>query len=241
MRISFNGTLAPYTYNCPYAHKLRNICKIYPSAKDEEEKPESDELSKRQLGIQNHELCNKYIVGDIEEIDFATDYIEWAKNPKIDEIVTCEQEEFYELDMSFIGNSFTEDLKKRDHIYCRKDVVISSPYSTTVLDWKFGNSEYGITKYYDEVEFFIALEAAKNPDIGEWNAIVHFPVEDYTLPKKTYGPTTISRLQLRYTKRIERILNDRFYRPNPGRVRCRFCDYRSEEAGGTGDCEYSFL
>jgi hypothetical protein len=109
------------------------------------------------------------------------------------------------------------------------------------MDLKFGNPDYGAAKYYDETCFFLAMLGGEYPDIGEFETVVHFPIYDYSLPKRKYTIFQLARLQTSYRMRIEQILNDKMFKPKPSKQHCRFCDQRSEEAGGTGVCTYSVM
>lgn len=233
MHITFNGVIAPYTYACPYAHKLRNIFKIYPPKKEAEETA-SDVLSAREEGILEHDAVRDYLLGIREEYDYNTKWVEWAKEQ---EQLQVEVQEFYNLDFERLPSK----PEKGDYVSTRMDVIVRDPARHTVVDWKYGNIDYGAARYYDEVEFFTCMEAASNPDVGEWRIIIHFPKDDYTLPIKTYGPTQMSRLVESYGRRIDAIMSDHFMRPKPEYLRCRLCSYRSEEAGGCGECEYTVV
>lgn len=110
-----------------------------------------------------------------------------------------------------------------------------------MYDWKFGNPEFGYTKYYDEVEFFITLLSLLNPDIDTFLGNIHFPEYDYSFPVKKYNTNKLARMQNTLLRRIDFIIEDKYLLPNPGRTRCKLCSFRSEEAGGTGSCNHSVI
>jgi hypothetical protein len=238
MHISFNGVIKPYTYNCPYAHKLRNIKKIYPERKEEKQEEEVEERpqNRREFGIEQHDLAASYIKGEIDEYEFSTPVMEWFRSQDHLEV---EITEYFSLDLEYLGGSKPD--KRENYISCRKDVVTRTPHKTTLMDLKFGNQEYNSAVYYDETDFFIMLDAARNWDVGEWETIVHFPISNYSLPRRKYNANKIARLQNKYLDRIDRILNDKRFIPSPSKAHCAFCDYRSVEAGGCGACEYAAL
>lgn len=231
MRVSFNGVILPYTYNCPHAHKLKNIDRVVIPPR-EDIPPE--EISKRQRGIELHDSLAEYMKGEIEEFPFLTDTVRrLAEEPN----KKVEEEEYYNLGF--------ERLKQKpdsgDYVSCRKDLVVEHEDYIELVDWKFGNPEYGHSRHLDELEFFLALESADNPDVGEWHVLIHFPEHDYTIPTKPYGYNQVARLQQRYARRIDLILEDKYCKANPSRANCKFCPYRSYDTFGSGDCEYSVV
>lgn len=236
MHVSFNGVLKPYTYNCPHAHKLRNIDKIFPERKEEpEEKEEPKTQSRRDFGIEQHDLTSAYIKGETDEFEFATLLIDWFRDQ---DNVETEVTEFFSLDLEYLGSVKPSE---GDFISCRKDAVVRSPHSHIVMDLKFGNQEYNSAVYYDETDFFIMLEAARFYEVEQYETVVHFPVSGYSLPRRRYNSTQISRLQTKYLDRIDRILSDKRLAPNPSKAHCGFCQYNSIDAGGCGACEYSVI
>lgn len=233
MHISFNGVIKPYTYNCPYAHKLRSIDKIYPK-RITDEKSETKKTSNAQaFGIEHHDLISEYIQDKTNFYEYTTDTIEWFKEHK----ASTEKQRFYSLDFQRIFARPEEG----DFISTRIDAMVQLPGKLVLGDWKSGNPEYSAPIYYDETDFFIAMEASANPAIGEWETVIHFPIADYTLPRRTYNHTQIVRLQDKYMKRIDTIVNDKRFIPKPSKIHCRFCDYRSEDTGGTGHCEHTVV
>lgn|SRR5574343_242540 len=232
MHISYNGVIAVYTYNCPYAHKLRNIEHHYLERTKEAE--DVDATSKRALGIEQHDLIAQYIKQEIDYYEYTTDTVELFRST---EDIQVEVQKFFDLDFSPLSSKPTSG----DYISTRADALIVTPYKITQIDWKFGNPEYGAVKHYDETDFFLALTTAVFPEVGEYESIVHFPVHDYTLPLRTYSINQAAKLQHKYLMRIDKILNDKFLKPIPGKIHCRYCDQRSEDAGGTGKCKYTVL
>jgi hypothetical protein len=233
MQISFSSSVRPYFYNCPYAFKLRNIDKIYPSdVLPKKEETEEVEQSTRQFGIEQHDLAAAYIKGDIEEFDYTTDTIEHLRNA---DNVVVETTRYLSLDL--------EPLARRpesgDFISYRTDATELGDGFGKIYDFKFGNPDYGSSIYYDEVEFFLLGDSIHFSEIGEWSIHIHFPINSYTLPVRTYTVQRLARLQDQWMWRLDQMLNDKFYAPKPSRVHCKLCDYRRVENGGCGVCEYS--
>jgi hypothetical protein len=232
MQISFNGVVAPYTYNCPHAHRLRNIEHCYLERKEEPEEVEG--VSKRVFGIEQHELIGQYIKGEIDQFEYITDTVE-SFRARVN--VQVEVQKFYDVDFSPLDRKPLAG----DYVSARTDAIAIDKYLIDQADWKFGNPEWGAAKYYDETDFFMALAISEYPDVGEYRSVIHFPQHDYSLPIHTYTIAQAAKLQHKYQQRVDRILNDKFFKPAPGRIHCRFCDQRSEDAGGTGKCSYTVI
>jgi CRISPR/Cas system-associated exonuclease Cas4 (RecB family) len=231
MHISFNGVIVPYTYHCPHAHRLRNIERVViPPREDQEEG-----LSRRQLGIELHNAVAAYLTGNEDTFAYMTPTIQHLRELDDETILITELQEFYDLDFTPLD----QRPKSGDYISMRADAVEIAPSVVRIYDWKFGNSEYGASRYYDETEFFLACKASHTNDVQEWEVYIHFPIDNYTLPVRKYTALKAAQIQSRYIERIERIRNDRQLVPKPSRARCKFCDYRSYDNGGSGHCAYS--
>lgn len=234
MHISFNGVIAVYTYNCPYAHKLRNIEHCYLERVESTEEADGT-TSKRAFGIEQHELVSQYIKKEIDSFDYTTDTIEWFREQ---EKVQVEVQKFFDLGFSPLDAKPTSG----DYVSARADALVAIPWDKVVqADWKFGNPEYNAPKYYDETDFFMSLAISTFPEVGSYKSIIHFPQHDYTLPVRTYTIQQAGRLQDKYLRRVDKILKDKYFKPSPGKIHCRFCDQRSTEAGGTGKCAHTVL
>lgn len=233
MHISFNGVIAVYTYNCPYAHKLRNLEHCYLERVESTEEADGT-TSKRAFGIEQHELVSNYIKGEIEAFDYSTDTIEWFKEQ---DNVQVEVQKFFDLGFTPLSSKPANG----DYVSARADALAISSEKIRQADWKFGNPDYNAAKYYDETDFFMSLATATFPDVGEYESLVHFPQHDYTLPVRSFTIAQAARLQTKYLMRIEKIMNDKYFKPAPGKIHCRFCDQRSTEAGGTGKCDHTVV
>ncbi len=232
MNLSFNGVIRLYTYNCPYAYKLRVIDKVYPSDVLPKHEGAEDAQSTRNFGIGQHYLAAKYIVGETDDFDYITDTIEHLRTSNN---VVVETTKYLSLDLEPLAGRPTSG----DFISYRTDATEIGEGFGKIYDLKFGNPDYGHTIYYDEVEFFLLGESLHYHDLGQWSIHVHFPINDYTLPVRQYNLRRLARLQDQWLWRLDKILNDKFYTPKPSRVHCRLCDYRRIENGGCGVCEHS--
>lgn len=223
MLVSFSGVLSTYTYHCPHAHRLRNIQKIRIEPKESEDQ----EPSKRQRGIELHESLGQYMKREISEFPFVTDTIEFYRTyPN----VVVEEPFWFDDTLSPLEGK----PENTEHfVYIRPDAFLYRDGILFLVDWKFANPEYGAAKYYDETEFFASCLASKFPDLSSVEIEVHFPEQDYTLPKRVHSYSKIMEIQQGYINRVQRILNDKICKPIPSKARCRFCDYREEI------CEYS--
>jgi len=232
-KISFNGTIVPYLFRCPRSLYLRAVKKLYPP------REEADPLvsTPRQLGIDMHDALRAYFTGEKELVsplvmtDLLDELYDTAHTPDV--TVYVEHEFLFDEFMNPIETA----PKEGPFIYMRPDLVLVSDDQIRVFDWKGGNPDYGATQYHLETEFFLAGMAALYPDIGLAETIIYFPYKDYVLPTRTFNRTEMGSRQTYFTNLIDRILKDNLCWPTPSRMRCSFCDYRSEEAGGMHECE----
>jgi hypothetical protein len=225
-------------YKCPQSYKFRNVDRIRLQPKED---IDPEVVSKRQRGIELHEKLSQFITGTLsdEEFEFVTPEIvivaaEFSSHP---ELCLVETEFFFDLDYN------PQDERPKEGIYIRPDFVLLDHENGTgvVYDWKFASPDYDASMFKREVEWYIAALAAKFPDIGFWRGIIHFPEKEYSLPYHDYDGYAAGNLQAYWKKFIDRIRSDHFYFPLPARSRCRFCDYRSEDSGGTGTCEDTYV
>lgn len=224
MLISFSGTLVPYTYNCPHAHRLRNIQQIRIERPEPEESEEG--ISRRQRGIELHDQLGEYLKANTDTFEFVTDTIEFFRGkPNL----VVEQPYYFDETLSPVDSKQLEG----HTVYIRPDAAVYELGVLYLSDWKFANPEYGAARYYDETEFFASCLASLCKDLDRVEIDVHFPEHNYTLPKRVHSFQSIMQLQQKYIARIERIINDKICKPIPSKARCRFCDYREEV------CEYS--
>ena len=230
MHISFSGVISPYTYHCPKSHFYRNIQKVKIEPKTEVVE-DSTEVSKRVRGIELHDSLSQYLKQEVDTFPFITDTIQmYREHP----LVVVEEQFIFDLLFSPLNEKPTTDF-----ISIRPDAFYVYDGTLSVADWKFANPEYNASKHYNELEFFLAGLSSKYPDVCEAEVNIHFPEQDYTLPIRTYTMSDLARLQQKYIRLIENILEDKFFKTIPSKNRCYYCDYRSEDAGGSGTCEDS--
>lgn len=243
MRLSFGGAIATYTYNCPLATKFRLVDKVrYPKPEETEEPEEALMVSKKEMGIQDHETVADYLKGAIEELPYESEPVEFYKELTEDpEWEILVEPEFY-LNMDYERITASEAWKEKNHIYFRPDLVAFNAAHGVlrIPDWKFGDENYGQVRHYHETSFFASMLAYSYTDADRFETEVYFPKKAYSLPPKTYGRPEIGLKQLEADTIFEKILTGHF-QPNPSRLRCKLCDFRSEDAGGIGNCEYSSI
>lgn len=229
MHISFSGVISPYTYHCPWAHYLRNVKRIRLERKDD---LSEEEQSKRMRGIELHDKLSQYLTKKVDSFEYTTDLIEQIRTNSNAHI---ERQFYFDLDF----NELSVKPEQADFLSIRPDAYWIENDCLTLVDWKFANSDFNAAKYYNETEFFLSLLATVHQPLSMATIKIHFPEQDYTLPVKSYSAQAIASLQQRYIMLTDRILNERIHKPIPAKNRCFFCDYRSEDAGGCGACEYS--
>lgn len=101
------------------------------------------------------------------------------------------------------------------------------------VDYKSGKSNNKAIEHVQQLQLYAALTALKY----EWANEIH--AELWYLDEGWVKPVVYSREQAlsyvgRFDVRAQRLYDDRFYRPNPNRVTCRYCPYGSQN--GTGVC-----
>jgi hypothetical protein len=234
MHISYNGFIAPYTFQCPRSFFFKNIQKVL-IAKSEEELNAEKEPSRRVRGIQLHNDVAAYLKHEIDEFPYITDTIAFFHDLPQGE-VQIEVQDFFDTGFNPIPCK-----PEGDYVSSRIDCAWTGPTKVLIADWKFANPDYGLTRYRDELEFFLVGQSAKHPEIGEWQLVLHFPENDYTVPLPTYGYNSVARLQQNFLSRIDIIMEDKFYRPIPSQFRCGFCPYRSHDSGGSGHCKFTVV
>jgi len=230
MHVSYSGVITPYIYNCPKAHYFRNVQKV--RIEVSETTSEHEGPSRRELGIQNHELLSQYLKQETEEFPYLTDTIEYFK-----ERPTLQVEEQFFFDTAY--TVLNEKPTDTDFISIRPDAFSYHDGFLELVDWKFANPDFGAAKYYGELEFFLAGLSAKFPDTYEAYINIHFPEVDYSLPKRYYSTAKLVALQQKYIALVDKILNDKLWLAKPAKSRCSLCNYRSQDAGGAGCCEWS--
>ena len=240
MHISFSGVIAPYTYNCPYAHKLRNILKLkIPKKEESSAEEQAEDQSRRQRGIELHQKLSDYLKNIEDSFNFTTSTIENVKSRLQPENIFGVEHTFY-FDEMFNPLKEIPENKNEDFISLTPDLfIINKDGSADLYDWKFANSEFGIARHYDELSFFLSGLISKFVAVYEWRIHIHFPEEDYTLPIRTYNFSSAARIQFNMQNRIDKILTDKQLKATPSKARCYFCDRRSEDTGGSGQCDLS--
>lgn len=247
MILSFNGHYRPYTYNCPAAFKFRAIDKIYPP------KPEEipEEPSARREGIVRHEDVAGIFTGimsgtvfpqEIEHEWFVEDDLLYGLVDTLavevpDRRVYVEESFYVDLDY----NPLSARPSQGHAMSAKPDLIIIEDGRLTIYDWKFGNSYFGASVHYREVEWFLAVLQPHFLDVGEFVVKIHFPNDHYTLPERVLNSVQVGGLQREFSRFATEVTTRKIFFPEPARSRCRLCDYRAEENGGIGNCEDAIL
>lgn len=232
MYISYSGVIAPYLYNCPYAHFLRNVKRM--KIEKKEEATEEVEVSKRTRGIELHESLSAYLKQEEDEFPFVTELITFFREHPFSEI----EKPFYTtLDFE----PLQEPNYEIDFYGIRPDAFVFYDNELHIADWKFANSEYNAARHYGEVEYFIALLSHVLRDVESVVSYIHFPEQNYTLPIRSYTTKDIAQLQQKQIQLVDKILSTKVFVPNPAKFRCSYCNYRSEDTGGAGFCEHTCI
>jgi hypothetical protein len=254
MRFSFTGSFVPFTYRCPQCFKFRAVDRIYPP-KPETEAETPAPISARESGIVDHAAMGELLTGFTSVLGPSWDEppFDYTKSDLLIDLV-AEIESRVGVDPDTIFGIEAEYLTDIDYnpviagtpapehsIYSRPDFFIASDGRLRVFDWKFGNPDFGASTYYRETDWYACAVSAHFEDVAEVETIVHFPNSNYTLPSRLYTMPEIARLRFEFQMFFREVLTTRVFFPKPSRASCRFCDYRSEDAGGMGICEDAAL
>jgi len=108
--------------------------------------------------------------------------------------------------------------------------------SVWIIDWKTGKRRGNELKHTGQMQCYAAFCAALNPEIDVFKVQLCYLNEkrDATI---VWNRQNAAFFQSRFTKRVERMLNDTQLRPRPNRTNCRWCEYGS--VNGSGVCPYA--
>jgi len=238
-QISFTGTIVPYYHRCPQAYRLKTLGKRAPKHPPKE----GEGPSRRHAGIDNHNATMQYIKGELGELEYHTETIEEARTLYAASDVAAYAEQEFFLTFPDLEQLYTRPEKDQGttFISIKPDFMFAKDGQLTLWDWKFANPNWGQSLYFDEVLFFTVMLAPLFPDITDFIAYLHYPIDDYTPREHEYNRLDLMGHTITWVQKINRILADEAWFPRPQMHRCRLCDYRSEDAGGSDDCEASVL
>jgi CRISPR/Cas system-associated exonuclease Cas4 (RecB family) len=211
---------------CAYRFKLQYVDKL-----PEKPRPPDNPLER---GNRVHDRLEKFVKGEgpmDDEARAITAFIPMLEHAR--ELYAC-------------GMAIAEDnwLFDRDWNVCdRSNVWLWSKLDlnvhdedlghTIVVDYKTGKSGYKTVTHLQQMQLYAAAAALRQ----EWAEKI--TVELWYVDEGWVRPVTYSREQAlmfvgRFDARAARIYNDRFFRPNPTKLACRYCPYN--KSTGTGAC-----
>jgi CRISPR/Cas system-associated exonuclease Cas4 (RecB family) len=101
-----------------------------------------------------------------------------------------------------------------------------------VVDYKTGKPDYKVVEHIQQLQFYAALTALKYEWADKITAELWY-VDAGTVRNAEWNREEALRFIGRFDQRAQRIYNDRFFRPNPSKMTCRYCPYSPR---GTGTC-----
>lgn len=128
------------------------------------------------------------------------------------------------------------DMCERDDVWLwlKKDFnVVDQDRALTITgDYKSGKSTYKTAEHIQQLQLYAACDALEFP----W-AEVHYTelwyVDEGWVRKASYTHDQALSFVGRFQRRVDRMYNDRLFRPNPNKVTCRWCPFSPR---GTGAC-----
>jgi RecB family exonuclease len=114
------------------------------------------------------------------------------------------------------------DLNVRDEAKC----------TSIVVDYKTGGSVYKALDHAQQMQLYAAATALRQ----EWTdtiVVELWYVDEGHLKQQTYTREQALSFVGRFDQRAQRIYADRFFRPNPNKMVCRYCPYSPR---GNGHC-----
>ena len=101
-----------------------------------------------------------------------------------------------------------------------------------VVDYKSGKPDYKVVEHIQQLQFYAALTALKYEWADKITAELWY-VDAGSVRTAEWNREEALRFIGRFDQRAQRIYNDRFFRPNPSKMTCRYCPYSPR---GTGAC-----
>jgi hypothetical protein len=214
---------------CPLAAKLSIIDRL--------PQPESAAMSR---GDSIHKQAASYISGEISQLPeslvlFKDLFIDLRA--RFEEDVTVEDTWALRHDWSVT----TWDDWKECYVRIKTDAVRLTGNHIDILDFKTGkfSPQYNVAEYELQLELYslgaLLMYGSAIPDITVSPHLIYLDHGIvYPQEPKVYTLADIPRLKKEWEKRVQPMMNDRAFAPNPGQ-HCRWCSY---SASKNGPCEF---
>lgn len=112
--------------------------------------------------------------------------------------------------------------------------VIDEDNSHAIVgDYKSGKSMYKAIEHVQQLQLYTAVAAIRYPHLAKITAELWYVDEGHV---KSFTCTNEEAMRFigRFDQRVQRIYDDRFFRPNPNKITCAYCPYGPRR--GNGHC-----
>ena len=119
-------------------------------------------------------------------------------------------------------------------LWAKLDVSVCSPAQSLVItgDYKSGKSAYKTIEHIQQTQLYAAVSALRYDWADHHSTELYYVDEGWTKPV-TYTREQALAFVGRFDQRAQRIYDDRYFRPNPSKVTCKWCPHSPR---GTGAC-----
>jgi CRISPR/Cas system-associated exonuclease Cas4 (RecB family) len=212
--------------SCPMRVKLRYIDKM-----PEPPLPPDNPMER---GNRIHNCLENYIKGtgglhgcEARAIDKFVPMLDALAELHANDQATAEQDWLFDSDWNVCSKDGYWLWSKLD--YFAKDEANNL---AVIGDWKSGKSQYKVVEHMQQTQLYAAIAALREPWIDKVITEIAY-VDEGHIKTVIYTRDEALAFVGRFQKRVDRMLNDTLFRPNPNKQTCRFCPYSPR---GTGAC-----
>lgn len=224
--------------SCPMQVKLKYIEKM-----PEPPLPPDNPMER---GSRIHNRIEDYLLGktdtyaepEAKKINVFVPVIERLRELCAAGQATAEQDIFFDQDWEITDRQNVWLWAKKDYaVYDEDGTIRLKNYDingprTVTGDWKSGKSAYKTMEHIQQLQMYVACDAIQFPD-----AVVHIAelgyVDEGWIRRAEYTHEEALKFIGRFDARVDRLYNDKLFRPNANKVTCKWCPYSPR---GTGAC-----
>lgn len=216
---------------CPMQFKLKYIDRL-----PEPPRPPDNPLER---GNRIHKNLEKYVGCEIDIDELTTEPKAIAKfQQPLDHLRYLYQNEMVTLEQDWL---FMEDWSETDRFDKAKRTWVKLDFSVldeanghiVVSDYKTGKSTYKAIEHIQQTQFYAGPAVMKYPWVKKITSEVWYLDEGWVRSVEYTAEQALMYLG-RFDARAARIYDDRFFRPNPSVMTCKYCPYGIKN--GTGAC-----
>lgn len=214
---------------CPMRVKLKKIDKM--------PEPPIDPNGPLERGNREHQLFQEYVEGDIVDLSGSTakalnefkPYFDHARELYSVQIAHTEEDWLFDSDW----NDTTRE-QGNIWLWAKVDLSIHDQASDRIIsvDYKTGKSAYKAIDHIQQNQLYAAISALK----FEWANTIDtelWYVDEGLVKSSVYTREQALTYVGRFQQRADKMMSDKFFRPNPNKHTCRYCPYSPR---GTGAC-----